>query len=52
MIAQTDGIVDDLCEVWMTGGLAITGKSQYIRHLSLSRHFLQFLFQFLGHEFP
>ena len=30
LIAQTDGVVDDLCEVGMTGGLAITGKGQHV----------------------
>ena len=30
LVAQTDGIVDNLSEMGMTGGFAIAGKSQHV----------------------
>ena len=49
LVAQPDGVANDLREMRMTGGLTVARKGQYIRQLSISHHRLQLGLQFLGH---
>ena len=49
LVAQADDVVDDLCEMRMTGGLAITGKGEHIGQLSISRHLLELGLELGGH---
>ncbi len=49
VVAQADGVVDDLSEVGMTGGLAVAGKGQHVGQLAIGRHLQQLLLQRLGH---
>ena len=44
-IAQTDGIVDDACELRMSCGLAVSCKRQYIGMLTVGSHLPQRCFQ-------
>ena len=50
LVAQTDGIVDDLSKVGMAGGLAIAGKGEHVGQLPFGHHLLQLLFQLLCHQ--
>ena len=47
-VAQTDGVINDVGKLRMAGGLTITRKGQHVGQLAAGRHFLQFLFEFLG----
>ena len=49
LVAQTDGVGDDLCEVGMTGGFAVACKGEDIGQLTVGHHLLEFGFQFLRH---
>ena len=49
LVAQTDGVGDDLGEVGMTGRFAIACKSEDIGQLAVGHHLLEFGFQFLRH---
>ena len=44
-IAQTDGIVDDACELRVSGGLAVSSKRQYVGMLAVGGHLPQRCFQ-------
>ena len=50
LVAQTDGVVDNLGKVGMAGGLAIAGKGQHVGQLPFGHHLLQLLFQLLCHQ--
>jgi len=49
LVAQTDGVGDDLGEVGMTGRFAVACKGEDIGQLTVGHHLLEFGFQFLRH---
>ena len=49
LVAQTDGVGDDLSEVRMTGGLAVACEGQHIRQLTLGSHRLELCLQSLSY---
>ena len=49
LVAQTDGVSDDLCKMGMTGGLAIAGKGEDIWQLTIGNHLLELGFKFPGY---
>ena len=51
LVAQADGIVDNLSKVRMAGGLTVACKGQHVRQLPLSRHLLQFGLQLFCYQF-
>ena len=51
LVAQTDGVGDDLGKVRVAGRLAVAGEGQHVGQLALCLHGLQLLFQFQCHLF-
>ena len=49
LVAQTDGVGDDLCKMRMTGGLAIAGKGEDIGQLTAGYHLLELGFELQGY---
>ncbi len=51
LVAQPDGVVNNLGKVGVTGGLAIACKGQHVRQLPLGRHLLKLGFQLFSYLF-
>ena len=50
LVAQADGVVDNLGKVGVAGRLAIAGKGEYVGQLLVGNHLLQLLFQLLSYQ--
>ena len=51
LVAQADGVADDLSKVGVAGGLAVAGKGQHVGQLAIGYHLFQFDFEFGSHFF-
>ena len=49
MVAQPDRVVDNLCELRMTGRLSVASECQHVGQLSVIDHLPERLFQMLGY---
>ena len=49
LVAQTDGVINDFCEVGMAGGLAVACKGQHVRQLPVLTHLGELCLQLFCH---
>ena len=51
LVAQADGVTDDLREMGVTGRFAVAGKGQHVGQLAVGDHLTEFLFESGGYLF-
>ena len=52
LVAQTDGVADDLGKVGVTRGLAVACEGEHVGQLAFGHHLPELLLQFHDYLFP